>query len=160
MKNQLQCPNCNEVIPITWGRYWKSATNFYRCPNCKAASRFATKPGWIQFSSWAVQTLPLIALYFYRTEAWIWFAIIPVYIVIFFIDKRLDERFGILVRAASNNKESESGRRRVLTSAPYITGHTDLPKGSADCLRLKVGSVARRFLAVRCYLFERFGTSL
>ena len=107
MKNQLQCPNCREIIPITWGRYWKSAINYYRCPKCKESSRFATSPAWIQYASWAVQVSLLAPLYFYYKEAWAWIVMIPIYVIMFIADKRLDGRFGILVGGTATRTRSE-----------------------------------------------------
>jgi predicted RNA-binding Zn-ribbon protein involved in translation (DUF1610 family) len=107
MKNQLQCPNCSEIIPITWGRYWKSASNYYRCPKCEESSRFATRPAWIQYASWAVQVSLLVPLYFYYKEVLAWIVMIPIYVIMFIADKRLDGRFGILVDARATKNRSE-----------------------------------------------------
>ena len=102
MKKYLECPHCGEEIEVTWRRYWTSAFNRYWFPECKHASRFATKPPWIQFASWVFQLVALVPIFLFSDTLWMWLVLIPAYAVIFLFDKRLDERFGILVGGPEN----------------------------------------------------------
>jgi len=95
------------MIPITWGRYWMSATMHYRCPKCRKASRLVTRPRGIQFASWAAQVLPIGSLLVFGFELWIWLALVPTYVVLVLIDKRMDERFGVLVGPSPSRRQSQ-----------------------------------------------------
>lgn len=95
MKRALTCPYCQSQIEVTWRRYWYSGSMLYRCPSCAKASRIATSPGWIQYTSWLVQLLPLAAI-FLTHSIYAIVAAVPAYWLIFVLDKKLDERYGVL----------------------------------------------------------------
>jgi hypothetical protein len=95
MKRTLTCPYCQAEIEVTWKRYWYSGTMLYHCPACSKRSRIATSPGWIQYTSWLVQLLPLAAILLTGSIYAVVVAI-PAYIFIFTADKKLDERYGVL----------------------------------------------------------------
>jgi len=98
MKRELICPYCHTGILVTWKRYWHSAAMHYRCPSCFKRSRIVTSPGWIQYTSWLVQLLPIAGLYLTR-NIYVAAGIIPAYVLIFICDKKLDERYGVLKAA-------------------------------------------------------------
>ncbi len=98
MKRTLTCPYCHTGIEVTWKRYWYSATRRYRCPACSKPSRIVTNPGWIQYTSWLVQLLPLAGVLL-SESIYVALALLPLYVPIFIFDKKLDERYGVL-RAA------------------------------------------------------------
>lgn len=95
MKRSLTCPYCHAEIEVTWKRYWYSATMHYRCPACSRLSRIVTRPGWVQYTSWMVQLLPLTAACLINSMYAV-VAMVPVYTFIFICDKKLDERYGVL----------------------------------------------------------------
>ena len=95
MSRKLSCPYCQTEIEVTWKRYWQSASLHYRCPACAKSSRIVTRPGWIQYTSWLVQLLPIAAV-FLTESVYAIMAAIPAYVIIFCCDKKLDERYGIL----------------------------------------------------------------
>jgi hypothetical protein len=45
--------------------------------------------------------------HFYYKEAWAWIVMIPIYVIMFIEDKRLDGRFGILVGGTATRTRSE-----------------------------------------------------
>lgn len=95
MKRTLTCPYCQAAIEVTWRRYWYSAMMRYRCPACHQLSRIATNPGWIQYTSWLVQLVPILA-FLLSKNAYVVLGVFPAYVLIFICDKKLDERYGLL----------------------------------------------------------------
>ena len=95
MKRSLACPYCRGEIEVTWKRYWYSAGLHYSCPACRKLCRIVTRPGWIQYTSWLVQLLPLAGAYLSK-NIYVTVAVLPLYLPIFILDKKLDERYGVL----------------------------------------------------------------
>jgi hypothetical protein len=53
-----------------------------------------TKPGWIQYTSWFVQLLPLAGVLL--LQSYVALALLFLYVPIFIFDKKLDELYGVL----------------------------------------------------------------
>lgn len=96
----MECPSCNKDIEVTWRRYWQSTSGFYRCPHCTQLSKIRTNPWFVQPLSQLLQLLPIITFVFIA-DASVWsISIFGFYFVIFRLDKRLDEKFGFLIKAS------------------------------------------------------------
>ncbi len=96
----MECPRCNEIFFLTWGRYLKAPMGGLTCPACGAGMELRHKwfYGPLLVAGCCVTGAPMAMLAYYyfgepgRIPGWLLGAVIAG----FPIDKHLENKFGVL----------------------------------------------------------------
>ncbi len=96
----MKCPECQNVFPLTWVRYFGAPTGRMSCPNCDA--RLVGKHRWSYYpalvSAWLLLFAPIALLGFRFDDSMVmmmatatvsWLLVLP-------FDRYMDDRFAVL----------------------------------------------------------------
>jgi hypothetical protein len=99
MHRNLTCPYCCSKTKMTLKSDWLSVRQHYLCAKCAKRTRLVTNPGWIQYTTWLVQLLPVASVYLWSNMYNI-IAAVAAYVCIFVVTQKLEARYGVLERTS------------------------------------------------------------